>query len=353
MFAEPAVDLTRAYGSRGHYGKFHSRVRELPEFSNELPVAALAEEITTPGAGQVRALFTFAGNPVLSTPNGGQLDAALEQLEFMVSIDLYLNESSRHAHLILPPTSPLERSHYDIALSGFAVRNVAKYSPPLFAKPAGALHDHEILGADCAARAQAAGFPVGARVAASEGRVVAAPRTRRHARLDAQDGALRRAVCRENEAARRAAGLRRLAPADAGARSPSSGPDRATPARRAERRRPRSARAGVSASDRDAQPTHRPGAGDVRGRSRPRRGGARRTRAVAVIDRPAPRAQQQLLAAQQPAPGEGQAALHAACCTRTTRPRAAWPTARSRASRRAWARSRWPWRSRRTSSRAW
>ena len=145
MFAEPAVDLTRAYGSRGHFGSFHSRVRKLPEFSNELPVAALAEEIATPGQGQVRALFTFAGNPVLSTPNGGQLDTALEQLEFMVSIDLYLNESSRHAHLILPPTSPLERSHYDIALSGFAVRNVAKYSPPLFPKPAGSLHDHEIL----------------------------------------------------------------------------------------------------------------------------------------------------------------------------------------------------------------
>ena len=64
----------------------------------------------------------------------------------MVSVDLYLNETTRHAHLILPPTSPLERSHYDIALSGFAVRNVAKYSPPLFAKPAGARHDHEILG---------------------------------------------------------------------------------------------------------------------------------------------------------------------------------------------------------------
>jgi anaerobic selenocysteine-containing dehydrogenase len=145
MFAAPAVDLTRAYGSRGHYGKFRSRVRKLPEFSNELPVAALAEEILTPGPGQVRALFTFAGNPVLSTPNGGQLDAALEQLEFMVSIDLYINETSRHAHLILPPASPLERSHYDIALSSFAVRNVAKFSPALFPKPRGALHDHEIL----------------------------------------------------------------------------------------------------------------------------------------------------------------------------------------------------------------
>jgi anaerobic selenocysteine-containing dehydrogenase len=145
MFADPAVDLTRAYGSRGHYGKFHSRVRKLPEFSNELPVAALAEEILAPGRGQVRALFTFAGNPVLSTPNGGQLDAALEDLEFMVSIDLYINETSRHAHLILPAASPLERSHYDIALSSFAVRNVAKFSPALFPKARGALHDHEIL----------------------------------------------------------------------------------------------------------------------------------------------------------------------------------------------------------------
>ena len=145
MFAEPAVDLTRAYGSKGHYGKFRSRVRGLPEFGNELPVAALAEEILTEGEGRVRALVTFAGNPVLSTPNGRQLDRALAGLDFMVSVDMYLNETTRHAHLILPPTGPLERPHYDIALSGFAVRNVAKYSPPLFPKPAGARHDHEIL----------------------------------------------------------------------------------------------------------------------------------------------------------------------------------------------------------------
>ena len=145
MFAEPAVDLTRAYGSKGHCGRFRSRVRALPEFGNELPVAALAEEMLTAGEGRIRALITFAGNPVLSTPNGRQLDRALAGLEFMVSVDLYLNETTRHAHLILPPTGPLEHSHYDIALSGFAVRNVAKYSPPLFEKPAGARHDHEIL----------------------------------------------------------------------------------------------------------------------------------------------------------------------------------------------------------------
>ena len=153
MFAEPAVDLTRAYGSTGHYDRFRSRVRGLPEFGNELPVAALAEEILTGGPGQVRALFTVAGNPVLSTPNGRQLDRALEDLEFMVSIDPYINETTRHAHLVLPPTSPLEHGHYDVALAGFAVRNVAKYAAALFAPPAGSMHDHEIL-AELALRLQ-------------------------------------------------------------------------------------------------------------------------------------------------------------------------------------------------------
>jgi anaerobic selenocysteine-containing dehydrogenase len=145
MFAEPAVDLTRAYGAKGHYGKFRSRVRGLPEFGNELPVATLADEMLTEGEGRIRSLITFAGNPVLSTPNGRQLDRALAGLEFMVSVDLYVNETTRHAHLILPPTSPLERPHYDIALASFAVRNFAKYSAPLFPKPTGALHDDEIL----------------------------------------------------------------------------------------------------------------------------------------------------------------------------------------------------------------
>lgn len=141
MFTSPAV----AVGSPGHFDRHRSRVRNLPEFSNELPVATLADEIETAGDGQVRALFTFAGNPVLSTPNGRRLDEALASLEFMVSIDMYLNETTRHASLILPPVSPLERDHYDIALARLAVRNFARYSEPLFEKPVGALHDHEIL----------------------------------------------------------------------------------------------------------------------------------------------------------------------------------------------------------------
>ncbi len=148
MFPLPAFDPITAPESlapRGSYGRWHSRVRKLPEFAGELPVAALAEEILTPGQGQVKALVTLAGNPVLSTPNGRELDRALESLEFMVSIDPYINETTRHAHIILPPTSPLERGHYDLAFNLLAIRNVAKFSPPLFERPAGALHDWEIL----------------------------------------------------------------------------------------------------------------------------------------------------------------------------------------------------------------
>jgi anaerobic selenocysteine-containing dehydrogenase len=139
MFTKPAFDLVggpKALGlGRGSYGRWKSRVRGLPEFGGELPVAVLAEEILTEGEGRIRAVVTQAGNPVLSTPNGTQLEKALESLDFMVSIDPYLNETTRHAHYILPPVSPLERSHYDLAFHVLAVRNTAKYSPPLF--PAG------------------------------------------------------------------------------------------------------------------------------------------------------------------------------------------------------------------------
>jgi anaerobic selenocysteine-containing dehydrogenase len=144
MFTHPAVDAVKR-SRRGSYGRWKSRVRGLPEFSGELPVAVLAEEILTPGPGQVRALVTSSGNPVLSTPNGAQLDRALAGLEFMVSVDFYLNETTRHAHLILPPTSPLEHDHYDLAFYLLSVRNAAKYSPAVFPAPPGALHDWQIF----------------------------------------------------------------------------------------------------------------------------------------------------------------------------------------------------------------
>ncbi|MGZ6935644.1 MAG: molybdopterin-dependent oxidoreductase, partial [Acidimicrobiia bacterium] len=112
-------------------GRRHSRVKQLPEFFGEYPVVTLADEIETPGQGQIRALITVAGNPVVSTPNAGRLDRALMQLDFMVSVDIYRNETTRHADVILPAPRVLTKGHYDLALYSLAIRNVANYSPPL------------------------------------------------------------------------------------------------------------------------------------------------------------------------------------------------------------------------------
>ena len=144
LFTAPAMDQVMN-SSPGGFGRFRSRGRDLPEFNYELPSAALADEIRTPGNGQIKLMFTGAGNPVLSTPNGRAVDEALEQVEFMVSLDPALNETTRHADVILPPTSPLEHDHYDIAFHNLAVRNTARYSQAVFDKPEGALHDWEIF----------------------------------------------------------------------------------------------------------------------------------------------------------------------------------------------------------------
>jgi len=148
MFTTPAADLPRVaalLGQAGHFDRWRSRVSNLPEFNGELPVACFAEEIETPGAGQIRALLTHAGNPVLSLPNGARLDRAYPKLEFMVSIDVYLNETTRHADLILPPTFGLEHEHYPVIFHGVAIRNTAHFSPAVLEKPPGSLHDWEIL----------------------------------------------------------------------------------------------------------------------------------------------------------------------------------------------------------------
>jgi len=149
LFTRPAFDLVGNKGAlgsgAGSFGRWHTRVRGYPEFAGELPVAAMAEEMLIRGEARIRGLVTVAGNPVLSTPNGRQLDQALAELEYMVSIDTYINETSRHAHLILPPVSQLERGHYDLAFHALAVRNTAKYSPPLFEPPKDAKHDWQIL----------------------------------------------------------------------------------------------------------------------------------------------------------------------------------------------------------------
>jgi anaerobic selenocysteine-containing dehydrogenase len=136
MFPLAAAGQRNASGAAGtgkgvRLGRWHSRVRGLAESYGELPVACLAEEIDTPGEGQVRALVTVAGNPVVSTPNAERLENAIEGLDFMLAVDLYVNETTRHADVVLPAPEPLEKAHYDIAFFQLAVRNVANYSPPV------------------------------------------------------------------------------------------------------------------------------------------------------------------------------------------------------------------------------
>ena len=143
MFPNPAVDLVNNSGP-GYLGKRHSRVSNLPDFNGDYPVVAMADEMLVEGEGQLKGFITVAGNPVLSTPNGEKLDEALSKLDFMVSFDYFVTETSRHANIILPPVSPLERDHYDVTFNGFAVHNVAKYSPALFTKQKNAKHDWQI-----------------------------------------------------------------------------------------------------------------------------------------------------------------------------------------------------------------
>ncbi|HEX4385007.1 MAG TPA: molybdopterin-dependent oxidoreductase, partial [Myxococcales bacterium] len=148
MLTTPAADLpglANRTGDQGHFNRFRSRVRGLPEFGGELPAATMAEEIDTEGDGRVRALITFAGNPVLSTPNGKRLDRALSGLEYMVSIDIYRNETTRHANLILPTSFGFERDHYDLIFYALSVRNAARYVEALVDPPPGVRRDFDVL----------------------------------------------------------------------------------------------------------------------------------------------------------------------------------------------------------------
>ena len=144
MFSSPAVDIVGMTGS-GSIGRFHSRVSGHRELLGEFPAVALAEEIATPGPGRITMLVTVAGNPVLSVPDGGALDAALDTLDLMVAIDMYVTATSAHADYILPPCGPLEKDHYPLFLAPIAIRDFANYSPPVFERTPGTKADWEII----------------------------------------------------------------------------------------------------------------------------------------------------------------------------------------------------------------
>ncbi len=147
MFPTPAVDLVdiaTRIKRKGTFNRRQSRVRGLPEFGGEYPTSTLVDEMCTPGDGQIRAMVTACGNPVLSAPGGERLEQAFANLDFMVSIDIYVNETTRHADVILPPTFGVERAHYDLVFHLLAVQNSAKYSPPAFERQPTQRHDWEI-----------------------------------------------------------------------------------------------------------------------------------------------------------------------------------------------------------------
>ncbi len=147
MFAQPAADVAplgrRLVGN--HWARFRSRVRGLPELLGALPSAVMAEEMETPGRGQIRAFVCFAGNPVLSTPNGARLARALAGLEYMVAIDFYINETSRHANLVLPPVHVFESSNFNLLFFGLSVRNLVRHDAAILPRSDGARDDWQIL----------------------------------------------------------------------------------------------------------------------------------------------------------------------------------------------------------------
>jgi anaerobic selenocysteine-containing dehydrogenase len=147
MFPTPAADLLPLARKLGisRMGRFKSRVRGLPEFGGELPVATLADEILTPGEGQVRGLVTIAGNPVLSTPNGRRLDGAIAGLDFFAAIDIYVNETTRHARVILPTTWTLEHDEYEIVFRALGIRDTARFSRAVIEPPPDARHDWQVI----------------------------------------------------------------------------------------------------------------------------------------------------------------------------------------------------------------
>ena len=148
LFTLPAIDIvgmSKKTGKTGSFNKRQSTIRKLPEFTGEFPVATLADEILMPSDNQIKAMVTIAGNPVLSTPNGNRLEEAFESLDFMVAIDIYLNETTKYADIILPTTTGLETPLYDLVFHQFAIRNTAKYSEALFEKNEDQRHDWEIL----------------------------------------------------------------------------------------------------------------------------------------------------------------------------------------------------------------
>jgi formate dehydrogenase len=142
VFGRPviALDEVAHRGGLDSYGKVHSRIGGFPDVLGAMPASLMAEEITTPGDGQMHALFVSAGNPVMSVPDGDKLTRALVELDLLVSIDLYVNETNKHADYVLPAATFLEREDLPIAFLGFYTTPFIQWTEPVVA-PRGEARD--------------------------------------------------------------------------------------------------------------------------------------------------------------------------------------------------------------------
>ncbi len=146
MFTLPAIDYVKLMAHESKMFRYKSRVRQYQEIVGEFPTATLAEEILTEGEGQVKALLTIAGNPARSAPNSALMEEALGALDFMVAVDMYINETTKYANIILPPAVGLETMHYSFVLHIIATRNTTKFSPAPIPISDKQRYDWQILG---------------------------------------------------------------------------------------------------------------------------------------------------------------------------------------------------------------
>ena len=150
MFAAYGIPTPILFGEKWRDGvppvaRWRSRATALPEAIGMLPTAALADEILTPGAGQVRGLVTQAGNILLSNPHGAKLAEAFDSLDFMLSLDIYLNETTRHADIIIPGPSYAEHSDFAAVTPYEMIRKYVKWAPPVFDPPPDMPSDERIF----------------------------------------------------------------------------------------------------------------------------------------------------------------------------------------------------------------
>jgi formate dehydrogenase len=147
VFARPPIDFTALASRLGlaTFDTYRSRVGDLPEVLGQMAAPLMAAEIETPGPGQLRALIVSAGNPLLSVPGAQDFERALGKLDLQVGIDLYLNETHRHADYVLPATTFYERDDVPLPLAEIQLTPFIQWTDAVAAPRGEARDDWRII----------------------------------------------------------------------------------------------------------------------------------------------------------------------------------------------------------------